>query len=66
MGRIVTGNGIARFEAMVRRIAAMFGLVVVIALALTLLYRVYIHHTRAEPYVDDDGPTVVSLDTFRS
>lgn len=51
---------------MIRRIAAMFGLVVVIALALTLLYRVYIHHTRAEPYVDDDGPTVVSLDAFRS
>jgi len=37
----------------------MFGLVIVIALALTLLYRVYIHHTRAEPYVDDGGPTVV-------
>lgn len=47
---------------MVRRMAAMFGLVVVIALALTLLYRVYLHHSRTEPYVDDDGPTVVTLD----
>ena len=44
----------------------MFGLVVVIALALTLLYRVYIHHTRAEPYPDDNGPTIVSLDAYRS
>jgi hypothetical protein len=43
-----------------RRLAAMVGLVVVIALAVTLLYRVYVHHTRAEPYVEDDGGAVVS------
>ena len=44
----------------------MFGLVIVIALALTLLYRVYIHHTQAQPYPDDSGPTVVSLDAYPS
>ena len=47
---------------MPRRLVAMIGLVVVIALALTLLYRVYIHHTRAEPYVDDDDGAIVRLD----
>lgn len=47
---------------MARRVAAMFGLVAVIALALTLLYRVYVHHTRAEPYVDDEDGAVVMLD----
>ena len=46
---------------MTRRIAAMFGLIIVIALALTLLYRVYLHHTGAEPYVEDE-PIVVRLD----
>ena len=44
----------------------MFGLVVVLALALTLLYRVYIHHTRAEPYVDEDAGSVVLMDTYPS
>lgn len=47
---------------MPRRLVAIIGLVVVIALALTLLYRVYIHHTRAEPYVDDDDGAIVRLD----
>ena len=50
---------------MARRIAAMVGFVAVVALALTLLYRVYLHHTRTEPY--DEGPTsVVGLRTFAS
>lgn len=40
----------------------MFGLVIVIALALTLLYRVYVHHHNAEPYVEDEEGAVVSLD----
>ena len=35
---------------MARRIAALFGLIAVLALALTLLWRVYLHHTYAEPY----------------
>ena len=47
---------------MARRLAALFGLVVVIALALTLLYRVYVHHTRNEPYVDEDDGAIVRLD----
>lgn len=47
---------------MARRIAAMFGFVVVLALALTLLYRVYIHHTRTEPHDGNDGVAIVALD----
>ena len=46
---------------MTRRILAMAGFVAVLALALTLLYRVYLHHTRTEPH-DENGPTIVSLD----
>lgn len=45
-----------------RRVAAMFGLVIVIALALTLLYRVYVHHTHADPYVGEGDGSVVLLD----
>ena len=40
---------------------ALAGFLVVVALALMLLYRVYIHHTRAEPYVDE-GPAIVHFD----
>ena len=40
---------------------ALAGFLVVVALALLLLYRVFVHHTRAEPYVDE-GPAVVQLD----
>jgi hypothetical protein len=47
---------------MPRRLAALFGFVLVVALALTLLYRVYIHHTRAEPYVEEDDGAIVWLD----
>lgn len=37
---------------------ALAGFVAVLTLALLLLYRVYIHHTTAEPYVDDDRAVV--------
>jgi hypothetical protein len=47
---------------MARRIAALFGFVAVIVLALTLLYRVYIHHTQAEPYVEEDAGAIVRMD----
>lgn len=40
---------------------ALAGFVAVVTLALLLLYRVYVHHTNAEPYVDDDR-SVVSID----
>jgi hypothetical protein len=40
---------------------ALAGFVAVVALALLLLYRVYVHHTRAEPYAED-GPSMVHLD----
>ena len=40
---------------------ALVGFVAVVTLALLLLYRVYIHHTNAEPYVDDDR-SIVRID----
>ena len=40
---------------------ALAGFVAVVALALLLFYRVYVHHTNTEPYVDD-GPSIVSID----
>ena len=40
----------------------MLGFVAVIALALTLLYRVYLHHNQAEPYVEENEGAVVALD----
>jgi hypothetical protein len=45
---------------MTRRLLATFGIVALLALALTLLWRVYVHHTHAQPY-DRDEPVVVSL-----
>jgi hypothetical protein len=44
-----------------RRIASLAGMVVLIALALTLLWRVYLHHQQADPY-DRDEPVTVDLD----
>jgi hypothetical protein len=44
-----------------RRIFALFGFFLVLALAVTLLYRVYIHHTQAEPY-EDEASAVVQLE----
>jgi hypothetical protein len=38
----------------------------VLALALTLLYRVYLHHTRSEPRDDGDGVSVVALSPLRA
>ena len=46
---------------MARRIAALVGFVAVVVLALTFLYRVYIHHTRTAPYDDGGAATVVEL-----
>lgn len=45
---------------MTRRIFALFGFFLVIALAVTLLYRVYLHHTQAEPYDDEESAVVQS------
>jgi drug/metabolite transporter superfamily protein YnfA len=41
-----------------RRIAAFAGLLVVVSLALLLLWRVYVHHTSAEPYDREDAAIV--------
>lgn len=43
-----------------RRILALLGFFIVLALAATLLYRVYMHHTESTPYAEDE-PAVVSL-----
>jgi hypothetical protein len=47
---------------MARRFAALIGFVAVVALALTLLYRVYVHHSQAQPYVDEREGAIVRLD----
>jgi hypothetical protein len=41
-----------------RRLLALAGFIVVVALALMLFYRVYLHHTNATPYIDDDRAMV--------
>ena len=46
---------------MTRRLLALLGFIAVIVLAVTLLYRVYIHHIQAEPYEDEES-TVVRLE----
>jgi len=40
---------------------ALVALLVVVALALMLFYRVYVHHTRVDPY-GAGGPTIVDAD----
>ncbi|HYC58968.1 MAG TPA: hypothetical protein VEK79_05310 [Thermoanaerobaculia bacterium] len=56
-----TGTSVAASRNMLRRLVALAGFVTVLLLALLLLYRVYLHHTAAEPYVDDE-PSIVSAD----
>ena len=43
-----------------RRIAALAGIVVLLALVLSLLWRVYVHHRQADPY-DREAPVTVEL-----
>jgi hypothetical protein len=56
------GIVIARSASVARRIAALFGFFAVLALALMLLYRVYVHHERSEPLVEDDEGLIVRMD----
>ena len=51
---------------MLRRMLALAGFVTVVTLALLLLYRVYVHHTNAEPYVDDERSVVAADVKFAS
>ena len=44
--------------SMLRRIASLAGIIVLIALALTLLWRVYLHHNQADPYEREEAVTV--------
>lgn len=41
-----------------RRIAALVGFFALIALALTLFWRVYVHHDQADPYDREQAVTV--------
>ena len=41
-----------------RRIASLAGIVVLVALALALLWRVYLHHSQADPYEREEPATV--------
>jgi hypothetical protein len=41
-----------------RRLAAMIAFFALIALAVTLLWRVYVHHNQADPYEREDAVTV--------
>lgn len=41
-----------------RRIASLAGILLLIALALTLLWQVYLHHSQADPYDREDSVTV--------
>ena len=41
-----------------RRIAALAGIIILIALAVSLLWRVYVHHEQADPYAREEPVTV--------
>jgi hypothetical protein len=49
--------------AVARRLASIAGIIVLLALALTLLWRVYLHHQQADPYTRDE-PVTVQYDGF--
>ena len=41
-----------------RRIASIAGIIALLALAMALLWRVYLHHQQADPYTRDEPVTV--------
>jgi len=47
-----------------RRLASLLGFAILIALAVTLLWRVYLHHQATDPY-ERDEPVSVRLDAPR-
>lgn len=57
------GNGIAHSGSMARRLSSFLGIMILLALALTLLWQVYDHHRQADPYERDAEPISVPLDT---
>lgn len=44
--------------AVARRIAALLGFLALLVLALTLLWRVYVHHRQTDPYDREEAVTV--------
>ena len=48
-----------------RRLIAILTIIVVLALAMTLLWRVYVHHTHTNPY-ESNEPVVVEQQKLRS
>jgi formate-dependent phosphoribosylglycinamide formyltransferase (GAR transformylase) len=55
----ISGTAIASAEPVARRIAALFGIVVILGLAFLFLWRVYLHHERGTP----EDTTLVTLST---
>jgi hypothetical protein len=49
-----------------RRFAALIGIVVVLALAATLLWQVWLHHNETLPLDGDDEPSVMAFGRVRS
>jgi hypothetical protein len=47
-----------------RRLLAFLGIIVLLVLATTLLWQVYVHHQEADPY-DRDEPATVRLDVIK-
>ena len=58
--RDMSGNSIAGAAFMARRVGAIIGIVVVIGLALSLMWRVYLHHRQIRD-VDEEPAVVVFL-----
>ena len=50
--------------SMARRIGAMLGIVVVVGLALTLMWRVYLHHRAAGEEYDEPGVVASARKAF--
>lgn len=53
-----TGTTVARTAHMARRVSALIGMAVLVALLTILIWRVYLHHQRG---THADEPAVVSL-----
>ena len=60
VGRIVraSGSGIARSAGVTRRVVAFIGIVVLLALAATLLWQVYMHHSEGDPFEREEPASV--------
>jgi hypothetical protein len=58
------GTPVAASVSVTRRLLALLGFLAVVALAATLLYRVYVHHIQAEPYGDESSLVVLDSKNY--